>query len=206
MPLYTADYLADTGHLSTQEHGAYILLIIHYWQTGSLPDDEDRLARIAKLTAAEWRKARPILGPLFKLGHWKHKRVERELSVADAKYEKRAEAGRKGGNAAAESRRDHGNAGSNATANDQAMLHQPQLQPQSHLQFKETKTFSGVGEKANGWSPPRHGATGKGRVYILKGSAEWVQYSEDYRSVHGTDPTPNQHGGKWFKTLGEQSA
>ena len=52
MPLYVADYLANTGRLSAAEHGAYLLLIMQYW-TGRLPDDDTQLARIAWITAAD---------------------------------------------------------------------------------------------------------------------------------------------------------
>ena len=54
-----SDYLAATPHLSTIQHGAYLFLIMHYWQQGGLPDDDEQLARIACMSIAEWRKHRP---------------------------------------------------------------------------------------------------------------------------------------------------
>lgn len=82
MPLYVADYLADTTHLSAAEHGAYLLLIMHYWQNGELPTDDRRLARIARMGTKEWNKARPTLAEFFDAG-WKHARVEAEIGRAN---------------------------------------------------------------------------------------------------------------------------
>lgn len=82
MPLYWGDYLRDTGHLSAAEHGAYLLLIGHYWTTGKrLPDNDTMLARVARMTAKEWKAARPIIAPFFKIedGLWGHGRIDAEM-------------------------------------------------------------------------------------------------------------------------------
>ena len=115
MPLYVADYLGDTGHLSTIEHGAYLLLIMHYWQNGGLPKEDAKLARITRTTTREWAGMRDTLAEFFAEG-WSHARIDRELSSADAAYQRRAKAGSKGGNAQAMLKRTGSNAGSNAGA------------------------------------------------------------------------------------------
>lgn len=96
MPLHIGDYRRDTAHLNAAEHGAYLLLIMHYWSTGGLPDDDDRLSRIACMTAGEWEKARPTLAAFFKEG-WRHGRIDDELVEAQQKYERRVAAGKQGG-------------------------------------------------------------------------------------------------------------
>jgi uncharacterized protein YdaU (DUF1376 family) len=79
MPLYVADYLRDTRRLTAAEHGAYLLLIMEYWTAGELPDDDRQLSRIACMTPAEWRRARPNVQGFFQDG-WTHKRINAELA------------------------------------------------------------------------------------------------------------------------------
>lgn len=100
MPLYVGDYLADTAHLRAAEHGAYLLMMMHYWSKKGLPTDDEALARIARMSIGEWRKARPTIAPFFG-EDWKHKRIEFELTEAA----RIADAGRKGGIASGQSRR-----------------------------------------------------------------------------------------------------
>lgn len=84
MPLYVADYLADTRRLSTLEHGAYLLLIMDYWRNGGLPADDRDLARIAGLSAKAWSAMRAKIAALFQDG-WRHKRIDAEMAKAVAK-------------------------------------------------------------------------------------------------------------------------
>lgn len=91
MPLYIADYLKDTTHLGALESGAYLHLIMDYWQNGKLPDDNRQLARIAKMTDREWKAARSTLQAFFHDG-WKHKRIDEELSHAEEVSSKRRDA------------------------------------------------------------------------------------------------------------------
>ena len=96
MPLYIADYLADAAHLNTLGHGAYLLLLMTYWQRGeALPDDDGKLARIARLPDDEWLNVRDDVREFFiaRDGTLVQKRAERELEDVRVKSEARRNAG-----------------------------------------------------------------------------------------------------------------
>lgn len=62
MPMYWDAYLADTTHLSTEEHGAYLLLLAAMWRrNGYVQDDDADNARILGLTKAKWLKTKARL-------------------------------------------------------------------------------------------------------------------------------------------------
>lgn len=66
MPFYVGDYLRDTQHLTTQQHGAYLLLMLSMWSAGGyLPKDPKKLARIAGLSARVWKSSSPELMAFF---------------------------------------------------------------------------------------------------------------------------------------------
>lgn len=109
MPIHLGDLLRDTGHLRALLFGAYLLLLMHHWSTGSLPDDDEQLSAIARLTPPEWRKAKPIIAKFFEEG-WVHGRVTKDLEAAHASYEARAKAGAEGGKAKAKLKQKASNA------------------------------------------------------------------------------------------------
>src|SRR5277367_2528966 len=148
MPLYVGEYLGDTGHLTTAQHGAYLLLMMHYWRKGELPDDDRQLSKITKLPLKTWCDYRPMLQDFFHTG-WKHKRIDAELERMVRVSEKRAIAGQKGGLGSALSRMKLENASRGRTSlraiapplSSQAPAGADHPHPHSH-QNLSTKAFS----------------------------------------------------------------
>jgi uncharacterized protein YdaU (DUF1376 family) len=97
MQFYPTDYLTDTHHLTTLEHGAYFLLILNYWQRGGkLPDEDRKLAGIVKLEVQDWLMIRPVMQEFFVVmdGYWHHIRIEKEFAKVRAKSIKASHAGK----------------------------------------------------------------------------------------------------------------
>lgn len=100
MPFYVADYLRDTMHLTRDQHGAYLLLLMACWtRGGSLPNDQGQLAGIAKATPKEWAKLAPVILPFFSVdgAELRQGRVSAEAERAKRLSEIRKAVGSKGG-------------------------------------------------------------------------------------------------------------
>jgi uncharacterized protein YdaU (DUF1376 family) len=81
MPLNIGDYLADTSMLTIEQSGAYLHLLMQYWKTGPLPDDDMRLAAICRVTRTYFsRHIAPAIRPYFtpRDGRLIQKRAEQE--------------------------------------------------------------------------------------------------------------------------------
>jgi uncharacterized protein YdaU (DUF1376 family) len=104
MPLYIGDYLRDTAHLTTTEHGAYLLLLFHYWTHGGIPDNDRKLAAIVKMPVEEWLYTRQALLGFFDK-ELRQKRADLELAKAETLNTRRKMAGAKGGKVSAKQRK-----------------------------------------------------------------------------------------------------
>lgn len=180
MPFYVADYLADTGHLTTSEHGAYLLLIFHYWQRGALPNDDSRLAGIARLSLSEWLAIRSTVKEFFSEG-WRHARVDSEKATSLERHERRVNAGRRGGEAKA--------ASSNASAAPVATLEQghtqpqpqpqPQLKPEKKAPAKKASKFAYSDDYEKFWA----GYPDKTNQSKSEAFGEWKKLSQEDRET-----------------------
>jgi len=84
--LYISDYIADTWHISTLEHGAYLLLIFDYWQRGeAIPVSQ--LQKITKVPDDQWPGVKMTLSEFFleKDDRWFHRRIDADLESARRK-------------------------------------------------------------------------------------------------------------------------
>lgn len=100
MPIYCGDYLKDTSHLSQGQHGAYFLLVLHYWQKGELRADMRQCCRIAMaFTEEERENVAFVLSEFFQHqdGRLIQKRVEEERTKSINRREAAQANGLKGG-------------------------------------------------------------------------------------------------------------
>jgi uncharacterized protein YdaU (DUF1376 family) len=149
MPIYIGDYLKDTTFLTTEQHGAYLLMLFACWQHGSIPNDDHVVCRVTGLSTDAWSNAKSILLAYFKHNEAKiwHSRIDRELLAARDRKQRYSQRG-KAGSAARWGKEE--NASSNATSIKQAMLEQcPSPSPSpSHIKEEERRV------RARSFIPP----------------------------------------------------
>lgn len=98
LTLWTDAYLADTRHLTTLEHGAYLLLLITAWRSPdfALPND-DRFLRLAAGNPRTWNEIKPTVMAFWTLredGKFHQKRLSLEANRATAQRDGASKAGK----------------------------------------------------------------------------------------------------------------
>lgn len=153
MPLYIADYLADTMHLTTRQHGAYLLLIMHAWRNGgSVPPDLEEQAAVARMSPKDWEKEGAAVRRLFNEdanGPYS-KRVREELWVATTNQRQKSAAG----TASAAKRQQNRQHTLNGNSTDEQRQSNPSPSPSPSQNDSEGKAPPGPSPDEQQPSPP----------------------------------------------------
>lgn len=100
MQLYISDYFGDTAHLTTEQHGAYLLILMGMWKAGGyLLNDPSLLGALAKVEPRRWPAVARIIMPFFTVladGTITQKRLEKEARKAATTSEQKRVASQQG--------------------------------------------------------------------------------------------------------------
>jgi uncharacterized protein YdaU (DUF1376 family) len=185
MPLYIGDYLRKTMRLTTVQHGAYLLLLMAYWQDGPLPDDDAQLAAIAKMDEKAWAKIAPTVRAFFRADGsvLRHEGADGRKKEAVEKYEKRSKAG-------AQNVRARYQKPTNGKTD--TLPNGDQSQSQQHSSKDDSVA------KATGAGAPFEGGDGDLKSRIFGPALEWLA-----RAVHKEPRAMRAIVGKWCSQHGD---
>jgi len=130
--MYWDAYLADTTHLTTEEHGAYLLLLAAMWRRdGTVPDDDADNARILGLSKAKWRKIRDRLSGMLVIenGTITQKNLRKTWENTQEKIAKNKLNGAKGGRAKSINNNDLAQANATDSLKRKPSIPEPEPEP-----------------------------------------------------------------------------
>jgi len=97
LPLFTDAYIADTAHLTNEEHGVYLRLLMFAWRTEAcaLPDNDARLALMVGVTKGKWNKMKPTIMSFWRLSDegWTQKKLTSQRAFVSKQREQKRIAG-----------------------------------------------------------------------------------------------------------------
>lgn len=139
MPMYWDAYLADTTHLTTEEHGAYMLLLAAMWRRNAwVPDDDKDNARILGLTTAKWRKIKARLmetvsGFCVEDGKITQEKLKKTWENTQEKIDKNRSNGAKGGRPKSKVANNLTKANGFVSVNPNQSIPEPEPEPEPYI-------------------------------------------------------------------------
>jgi uncharacterized protein YdaU (DUF1376 family) len=203
MPLYTDAYLADTMHLSREDHGSYLLLLMAMWRAGgTLPNDPKVLARIAKVSPRQWHDVWKTLGLFFTVLDGDEILTQKKLSAvyraSAEKVQKNRQNGRRGGRPKQLKPNDP------PTPTGYGLVPQNQTQPQTERET-ETEPKPNLSVSVSE-SVSRKGSEDNSSLRSELSSAPsdvdgGQQHQEDFSGLEGSQANPTANGKLWARGL-----
>lgn len=184
MPLRLVIWRKGTAFFSPAERGAYMDLILAYWELGPLPNDDAILQQLARVTDSRtWKQVRgKVLGKFNEIdGMLTHARIDEERTVALQKFQRKSDAGRVAGQASAQARaKQTSTTGSTNRSTVGSTTGQPDVHTtyQGHSSIDETDANASVGRKRQ---PPK-------RSTALPADWKLSQEGFDHATAKGLDP------------------
>lgn len=153
MPLWVADFVADTLDLDAKELGAYMLMLMSMWgRDGYLPSDEKKLQRVARC-GRDWPRVWASIRHYFEVDGDRitQGRLLKEMQKVAAKREVKAQSGALGGRAKALKNKEQ------ALANATETLKQPEPYQEKEKKRVAKATLENpreVAEILEAWASP----------------------------------------------------
>lgn len=101
MPMFWADFFADTAHVSGSVASTYAVLLGHAWlRGGTLPNDDKQLSFMARLRPGQWALLKNDVMAFWELGedgHYRNCRLSREWRFVERKRNQQRLNGAHGG-------------------------------------------------------------------------------------------------------------
>jgi len=92
------DYKEDTWHLTLAEHGAYNLLLDHYYSNEApLPDNDRALSSICNCPLEEWLAVKPAVIKFFKVKNGKLRKTKCDKIISES-FKKRQDGAKRAAN------------------------------------------------------------------------------------------------------------
>ena len=186
MPLWTDSYIADTQHLTNEEHGVYLRLLMFAWRSpnGALPAEDKRLAIMVGMTPKKWAKVKPTIMQFFSQrdGKITQKRLTKELRAVRQKREQNVAAGKASAEARALLNKECGSTDVTTDVPTGGATECQPPYPSSYPSPSPSKKEHPARDVAN--AKPRPNARGLT-------NETWAAYASAYFDCYGTQPVRN---------------
>lgn len=143
-PLWVDAFQRDTQHLQADEVGAYMLILMAMWTRAEcdFPDDDNRLARVSRVSTRLWRsRIGPVLRPFFTSddGALISQRLRKEAAYVERHVQQQSD--RKAGEKSDKPLKSNDQASTADSTTDEPRTH-PTLQPDNPTKKERDKSLS----------------------------------------------------------------